>query len=91
MCATRWVEKHNSIRSFVELQPAIISSLEIMSGWVDRETSTKASQLLLSLHDTTFNVSLMVIDDIFKHTYVLCKSLQRETLIYLKRLIWLRI
>lgn len=62
MCATRWVEKHNSIRTFVELQPAVISSLEVMSGWIDRETSTKASQLLLSLRDTTFNVSLMVID-----------------------------
>jgi len=80
MCATRWVEKHNSIRIFVELQPAIISSLEVMIGSVDRETSTKASQLLLSLRDTTFNVSLIVIDEIFKHTYVLCKSLQRENI-----------
>lgn len=80
MCATRWVEKHNFIRTFVELQPAVISSLEVMSGWVDRETSTKVSQLLLSLRDTTFNVSLMVIDAIFKHTYVLCKSLQRENI-----------
>lgn len=51
-----------------------------MSYWVDRETSTKASQLLLSLRDTTFNVSLMVIDENFKRTYVLCKSLQRENI-----------
>ncbi|XP_050058718.1 zinc finger MYM-type protein 1-like [Aphis gossypii] len=34
----------------------VISSLEVMSGWIDRETFTKASQLLLSLRDTTFNV-----------------------------------
>lgn len=80
ICATRWTEKHNSIRTFVELQSAIINSLEVMTGWVDRETSTKATQLLLSLRDTAFNVSLMVIDDIFKYTYVLCKALQRENI-----------
>lgn len=80
LCATRWIEKHNSIRTFVELQSAIINSLEVMTGWVDRETSTKATQLLLSLRDTAFNVSLMVIDEIFKYTYVLCKALQRENI-----------
>lgn len=80
ICATRWVEKHESIRTFIDLQEAVVSSLEIMAGWVDKETSSKATQLLLSLSDTTFNVSLMVIDEIFKHSYILCKALQRDNI-----------
>ncbi|XP_029348102.1 52 kDa repressor of the inhibitor of the protein kinase-like [Acyrthosiphon pisum] len=80
LCATRWVEKHESIRTFIDLQEAIVSSLEMMTEWVDKETSSKATQLLLSLRDTTFNVSLLVIDEIFKHSYVLCKALQRDNI-----------
>lgn len=75
LCATRWVEKHESIRTFIDLQEAIVSSLEIMAGWVDKETSSQATQLLISLSDTTFNVSLMIINEVFKHLYILCKAL----------------
>jgi len=57
-----------------------VSSLEIMAGWVDKETSSKATLLLLSLSDTTFNVNLMVIDEVFKHSYILCKALQRDNI-----------
>ncbi|XP_025196209.1 zinc finger MYM-type protein 1-like [Melanaphis sacchari] len=73
-------KKHESIRTFIDLQEAIVSSLEIMAGWVDKETSSKATQLLFSLSDTTFNVSLMVIDEVFKHSYILCKALQRDNI-----------
>jgi len=40
LCATRWVEKHDTIRTFINLQEAIVSSLETMAGWVDKETSS---------------------------------------------------
>lgn len=72
LCITRWVEKHESIRTFIDLQEAIVSSLKIMAGWVDRETSSKATQLLLSLSDTTFNISLMVIDGKFLNIHISC-------------------
>lgn len=74
------MEKNDSIRTFKELQFPILNALETMTGWIDKDTPTKTTQLLLSLRDTTFNVSLMVIDEIFKHTYMLCKALQRDNI-----------
>jgi len=55
--------------------------LEIMAGRVDKETSSKANTTTyIILSDTTFNVSLMVIYEIFKHSYILCKALQRDNI-----------
>lgn len=48
-----------------------------MAGWVDKETFSKATQLLISLSDTTFNVSLMIIDEVFKH-YISCVKHYKE-------------
>ncbi|KAF0753351.1 zinc finger MYM-type protein 1-like [Aphis craccivora] len=42
------------IRNTMELYPAIISSLEILSDDSDRETSSKASNLLISIQDFQF-------------------------------------
>ncbi|KAF0748974.1 52 kDa repressor of the inhibitor of the protein kinase-like, partial [Aphis craccivora] len=70
----------SEVKTYIDLQESIVSSLEIMAGWVDKETSSKATLLLLSLSDTTFNVNLMVIDEVFKHSYILCKALQRDNI-----------
>lgn len=49
LCPTRWVERHEAKLVFLELFDSIIDSLETISSWFDRETSSKANSILLSL------------------------------------------
>lgn len=49
LCPTRWIQRHDSVLTFLELYPAIISSLDILYNDHDRETSSKASNLLIAI------------------------------------------
>jgi len=58
LCHTRWIQRHDSVLTFLELYPAIISPLEILSDDSDRETSSKALNLLISIRFSIFNQSV---------------------------------
>lgn len=77
LCHTRWIQRHDSVLTFLELYPAIISSLEILSDDSDRETSSKASNLLISIQDFQFLTSLHIINKIFGISIFFCKVLQK--------------
>jgi hypothetical protein len=42
---------------FYDFLPVILSSLEEMITWSDKDTATKANQLLLALQATKFHVN----------------------------------
>jgi len=80
LCPTRWVERHNSVEIFYDFLPVIFSSLEEMITWSDKDTATKANQLLLSLQATEFHVSLSIIHTIFQFTKPLSIYLQKTNI-----------
>lgn len=65
---------------FNELQPAIISSLEEISSWTDVDTSSTANQLLASITQSKFQVSLMILVKLFSISVPLSRLLQTESL-----------
>lgn len=79
-CPTRWVERHDAVMLFHELQPAIISSLEEISSWTDVDTSSTANQLLASITQSKFQVSLMILVKLFSISVPLSRLLQTESL-----------
>ncbi|CAI6357447.1 unnamed protein product [Macrosiphum euphorbiae] len=71
---------HNSVEIFYDFLPAILSSLEEMITWSDKETATKANQLLLVLQATEFHVSVAIINKMFKYTKPLSIYLQKQNI-----------
>lgn len=80
LCATRWVERHTSVSSFLELQDAIFSALDDIIEWTDRDSSQQAQQLLCSMKQANFNVALQCTAQVFNYSVRLCKELQKENL-----------
>ena len=78
LCATRWIERHESVNVFVQLQKATVDALEIMSSWHDKTTSSTAVQLLGAIRSLEFQVSLKVISKIFAITLPVSRILQTE-------------
>lgn len=61
LCATRWVQRYDTINDFIELFPCVVIALDNISKWtVDSNSSTDASMLLRAI-DSEFLVSLQVI------------------------------
>ena len=54
ICATRWVNRHESVSVFSSLQFAVVEALTEISTWPDRETSSRALQLLSTLGKVNF-------------------------------------
>ncbi|CAI6375957.1 unnamed protein product [Macrosiphum euphorbiae] len=77
-CPTRWVERHDAVILYYELQPAIISALEDISLWKDTDTSSAANQLLASIHQFKFQISMMILVKLFSISVSLSKFLQTE-------------
>lgn len=77
MCPTRWIQRHDSVLTFLELYPAIISSLDILYNDHDRETSSKASNLLIAIQDFQFLTCLHIINKIFGIKIFFCRILQK--------------
>jgi hypothetical protein len=57
LCATRWIQRYDSVNDFSELLPYVMISLEEISEWKD---SSDASMLKKAI-DTEFLISLFVI------------------------------
>ncbi|XP_050065806.1 zinc finger MYM-type protein 1-like, partial [Aphis gossypii] len=79
-CPTRWVERHDAVILYYELQPAIISALEDISLWKDTDTSSAANQLLASIHQFKFQTSMMILVKLFSISVSLSKFLQTKNL-----------
>jgi len=66
ICATRWVERHDSVIIFVTLLPAVVSTLEELQQENKQvEVATKAVTLLNSVQKCTFLIGALVICNIF--------------------------
>lgn len=59
-CATRWVQKYESLNDFVELLPFVIKTLETISSTTGVPSSVDAEVLLKSALDSEFLISLYV-------------------------------
>jgi len=86
MCPTRWVQRHDSVIVFIELLKAVIDCLETISEWRDRDSSSGASQLLSSVMQSQFLVSIHVVAKIFAVNIGLCRFLQKENVDLLEAL-----
>ncbi|KAE9525803.1 hypothetical protein AGLY_014029 [Aphis glycines] len=50
-CATRRVQQHESIDTYIDLQPAVIDALEnVLSSWTDSKTTSEFQLLIHVLH-----------------------------------------
>lgn len=79
LCDTRFIERHYSILTFVELFQCINISLENISGKVWKISST-ASTLLAAQGKSEFLVSLFICNKLFSLTLPLSVALQEKSL-----------
>ncbi|XP_042303461.1 52 kDa repressor of the inhibitor of the protein kinase-like [Sceloporus undulatus] len=75
LCETRFIERQDSLNSFVELIPAILPTLNELAE-SNRSFSTTASTLLSSMEKGSFIVSVLVCEYIFNLTLPLSAYLQ---------------
>ena len=80
VCATRWVDRHESVSVFSNLQHAVVEALGEISTWPDKETASRALQLLSTIRQSEFCIALLVLKKIFGYSVVLCKVLQKKSL-----------
>ena len=79
ICATRWVDRHESV-SFSNLQFTIVEALAEISAWPDRETSSRALQLLSTIRQSEFCIALLVLKNVFGYSVILCKVKQKKSI-----------
>ena len=75
-CDTRWVEKQTAIQVFKELYPAIVVSLQRISGWRDNGSGSGRAVMFLRSFDSEFHVSLQVLNVVLAVTKPLSSKLQ---------------
>jgi hypothetical protein len=61
---------------FKELYPVINFALEKLESSINKETAQKSCQLLSIIKDAKFIIPLIIIENIFSYTLMLCKQLQ---------------
>lgn len=76
MCATRWVERHMSVESFIELLDPLVDALTEITEWLDIKTSSDANLLISAICDCRFLIALYVLKEVFDITLPLSKYLQ---------------
>jgi len=80
-CATRWVERHDSIIIFAILLPAVVSTLEELQQENKQvEVATKAASLLNSVQKCTFLIAALVLQYTFGVILPVSKLLQKKEL-----------
>ena len=80
ICATRWVDRHENVSVFSNLQFAVVEALTKISTWPDRETSSRALQLLSTIRQSEFCIAVLVFKKIFEYSIVLCKVMQKKSI-----------
>jgi len=82
-CATRWVEKHNTLENFLELYVPIVKTLEAIAtserGW-DTKSSSDAYGLMKKITDSEFIVAFYSALYLFGFTKGLSTKLQGSSL-----------
>jgi len=58
LCATRWIQRYDSVKDFSELFPFVLSALEISSDWKD---PSEALMIKKSMEDTVMICSHTII------------------------------
>ncbi|KAK5648108.1 hypothetical protein RI129_003000 [Pyrocoelia pectoralis] len=79
LCETRFIERHDSVLTFVELFNSVCVSLEEISK-MTRTISSTASALLAAMEKSEFLVSLLVCEKLFSLTLPLSVLLQEKSL-----------
>lgn len=82
LCDTRFIERHDSIITFVELFGCIVNSLEEIAQKTWSISST-ASALLAAIQKSDFLVSLVICEKLFSLTLPLSVFLQEKSLDFL--------
>ncbi|CAH1724767.1 unnamed protein product [Aphis gossypii] len=80
LCATRWVERHDSIITFRELYSYIVITLEELEKMSDSETACKAVGFSASIKRSEFLISLEIVANLFSYTKTLSLVLQSPKL-----------
>lgn len=80
LCPTRWVDRHDSIITFMELFDAVIDGLSIISTWPDRESSSGAYQLLCAIKQPEFILATHLLAKVFSISLPLSKLLQMQNI-----------
>jgi len=80
LCETRWVQRHEAVHVFVAGLPEIMDVLKIISEWKDRETAGRAHDLLTSVRQPEFLLTLHALEDVLSSTVSLSRFLQKETI-----------
>ena len=77
LCETRWVYKHNAVMRFKELFVAIVHALEKLEDVDNYEVSNQAHQMIHSMLDGQFIISLFILDKILSTTLGISKLVQK--------------
>lgn len=80
LCATRWMERYDSVTAVVELFEPIVETLQKISEWKDKESATQANSLLCTVSNCQFVISLLCIHKVFTITIHLCRYLQKTSI-----------
>lgn len=80
LCATRWVEQHDSIITFRELYSYITNALEELEQMPDSETACKAVAFSASIKQSEFLISLEIVANLFSYSKMLSLILQSPKL-----------
>ena len=75
-CSTRWVEKQTAIQVFKDLYPAVVASLQRISGWRDNGSGSGRALIFLRSFDSDFHVSLQILNVVLAVTKPLSSKLQ---------------
>ena len=78
VCPTRWVERHDAVLVFLELIQAVIDALGVISEWDDRDSASQAGQLMCSILQPEFIITLHVLTKLFSVSLPLCRLLQKQ-------------
>nr|CAI5847964.1 unnamed protein product [Callosobruchus analis] len=80
MCPTRWVQRHDAVMIMVQLFTPIITSLQEISLWRDKDSSSGAHMLIDALSQSNFIISLLCLEKLLAFTLPLSKMLQSKNI-----------
>ena len=75
--ATRWVDRHESVSTFSNLQFTVVEALAEILAWSDRETSSRGLQLLSTIRQSEFCIAPLVLKK-FLVTVLFCAKLSKK-------------
>jgi hypothetical protein len=78
LCTTRFVERHEAISRFWDSLPSIVSALQEMEGWHDREASSRAYALRSCIEKSDTLVGLVCLNSFSSIMKPLAESLQQK-------------